>query len=97
VSKHSTQSQALKNQVGLIAIMKTLGKLNLTISNNENVHESLYTQMKNIIKKIKLNKNSWPFHSPVDASQVTDYYSVIKEPMGNILIIIQTYKHWKVI
>ena len=29
--------------------------------------------------------NSWPFHKPVDAKKVTDYYNIVKEPMGKFL------------
>lgn len=30
------------------------------------------------------HKSAWPFIDPVDASEVPDYYNVIKEPMGKL-------------
>ena len=39
------------------------------------------SQCRNIIMKLKANKNSWPFKEPVNAQQVPDYYDTIKEPM----------------
>ena len=39
------------------------------------------SQCRNIITKLKSNKNSWPFAEPVNAQQVPDYYETIKEPM----------------
>ena len=39
------------------------------------------SQCRNIIMKLKSNKNSWPFKEPVNAQQVPDYYDTIKEPM----------------
>lgn len=42
--------------------------------------------MKKFIKfpnrQIQSHKSAWPFIDPVDASEVPDYYNVIKEPMG---------------
>jgi histone acetyltransferase len=48
---------------------------------NENNNTNFYTQCRNIINKIKSNKNSWPFLKPVDSKEVPDYYEVIKDPM----------------
>ena len=39
------------------------------------------SQCRNIIIKLKSNKNSWPFKEPVNTQQVPDYYETIKEPM----------------
>jgi len=55
----------------------------LNLANNVNTNVNFYTQCKNIIQKLKSNKNSWPFLKPVDFKEVPDYYEVIKEPMGN--------------
>lgn len=46
---------------------------------------NFFTQCRNIIFKLKNNKNSWPFLKPVDPKQVLDYYDVIKEPMGKLI------------
>ena len=32
------------------------------------------------------HKSAWPFLDPVDASEVPDYYDVVKEPMGKYQI-----------
>lgn len=32
------------------------------------------------------HKSAWPFIDPVDASEVPDYYDIIKEPMGRLWI-----------
>jgi len=32
---------------------------------------------------LQAHKMGWPFLEPVDASEVPDYYIVIKEPMGS--------------
>lgn len=55
----------------------------INLANNSNTNVNFYTQCKNIINKLRNNKNSWPFHKPVDFKEVPDYYEVIKEPMGN--------------
>lgn len=56
----------------------------LFICSSEN-NVNLMTQCKNIIQKIKQNKNSWPFLTPVNKSEVVDYYDVIKDPMGILI------------
>lgn len=38
------------------------------------------------MKALVDHENSWPFRKPVDAKKVPDYYDIIKDPMGNILI-----------
>ncbi len=42
---------------------------------------NFYIQCKNIIKKLRECKNSWPFRKPVDQKEVPDYFEVITEPM----------------
>jgi len=49
---------------------------------NDNNNINFFTQCRNLVNKIKQNKNSWPFIKPVDPKEVPDYYEVIKEPMG---------------
>lgn len=48
---------------------------------NDHNNINFVTQCKNIIAKVKQQKNSWPFHSPVDPSEVPTYKDVIKNPM----------------
>jgi histone acetyltransferase len=48
---------------------------------NDYSNINFFTQCRNLVTKIKNNKNSWPFLKPVDQSEVPDYYEVIKEPM----------------
>jgi histone acetyltransferase len=55
---------------------------NLNKENGQNSNNNFLTQCRNIITKLKTNKNSWPFLTPVDAKNVPDYYELIKEPMG---------------
>lgn len=33
-----------------------------------------------------MHKSAWPFMEPVDPNEAPDYYKVIKEPMGNLLL-----------
>ena len=40
------------------------------------------SQCRSIINKLKEEKSSQPFLYPVNKEQVTDYYEVIKDPMG---------------
>jgi hypothetical protein len=35
-----------------------------------------------VLKHLRMLKDAWPFLEPVDAKQVTDYYNVIRFPMG---------------
>ncbi len=72
--------QVYCNQDGHIENTRIFGKINFNFRNENNVN--FLTQCKNIIQKIKQNKNSWPFLTPVNKSEVPDYYDVIKEPMG---------------
>lgn len=54
---------------------------------NDNSNVNFFTQCKNLITKVKNHKSSWPFLKPVDVKEVPDYYEVIKEPMGTIVLI----------
>ncbi|CEI92456.1 Putative Histone acetyltransferase-like protein [Rhizopus microsporus] len=44
-------------------------------------HPSHYNQMRHLVNELRAHPHSWPFHDPVNADEVTDYYEVIKEPM----------------
>ena len=48
---------------------------------NDHNNINFFTQCRNLVTKIKQNKNSWPFLKPVDPKYVQDYYEVIKYPM----------------
>lgn len=48
---------------------------------NDYTNVNFFTQCRNIIAKMKNNKNSWPFLKPVDPKEVPNYYETIKEPM----------------
>lgn len=48
---------------------------------NDYSNVNFFTQCRNIIAKMKNNKNSWPFLKPVDPKEVPNYYETIKEPM----------------
>jgi histone acetyltransferase len=54
----------------------------MNLINNSNSNLNFLSQCRNVINKLKMYKNSWPFHNPVDVKDVPDYYDVIKEPMG---------------
>lgn len=43
--------------------------------------------LQTLMNQIKAHKSAWPFLQPVDAKEVPDYYKVIKEPMGMLLMI----------
>lgn len=42
--------------------------------------------MKRLLTLLVDHPSSWAFANPVNAAEVTDYYDVIKEPMG---------EHWQ--
>ncbi|KAG1142438.1 hypothetical protein G6F37_008340 [Rhizopus arrhizus] len=44
-------------------------------------HQPHYNQMRHLVSELRAHAHSWPFHDPVNAEEVTDYYDVIKEPM----------------
>jgi histone acetyltransferase len=48
---------------------------------NDSSNINFYAQCRNLIQKLKLAKNAWPFLKPVDPKEVPDYYEIIKEPM----------------
>jgi nucleosome-remodeling factor subunit BPTF len=59
-----------------------------TASSNESVasaHTPLqdrhFAELRRLVSSLRAHKMSWPFLEPVSASEVPDYYSVIKEPM----------------
>lgn len=45
-------------------------------------HGPYYNAMKHIVSELTKDASSWPFLTPVDIEAVTDYYSYIKDPMG---------------
>lgn len=45
-------------------------------------HPPHYNQMRHLVSELRASPHSWPFHDPVNAEEVTDYYDIIKEPMG---------------
>lgn len=40
-----------------------------------------YASLKTLLQQIKNHRNAWPFKEPVDGRQVSDYYTIITEPM----------------
>lgn len=40
--------------------------------------------MRHLVSELTAHAHSWPFHEPVNADEVTDYYDVITEPMGKL-------------
>lgn len=38
--------------------------------------------MRHLVSELRAHAHSWPFHEAVNADEVTDYYDVIKSPMG---------------
>jgi histone acetyltransferase len=53
----------------------------LPMTKNE-IKLDFVSQCRSIINKLKEEKSSQPFLYPVNKEQVTDYYEVIKDPMG---------------
>jgi histone acetyltransferase len=41
-----------------------------------------YNQMRHLVTELASHRDAWPFQLPVNGDEVTDYYEVIKEPMG---------------
>ncbi|KAI9483024.1 MAG: hypothetical protein EXX96DRAFT_477298 [Benjaminiella poitrasii] len=44
-------------------------------------HPPHYNQMRHLVSELRAHPHSWPFHEPVNADEVADYYEVIAEPM----------------
>ena len=40
--------------------------------------------MEKLLLQMNQHPSSWAFTTPVNAAEVTDYYDVIKEPMGEL-------------
>ena len=53
---------------------------------------SFIAQCEKILNFAKNESNSWPFREPIKQSEVPDYYDVIKEPMGILLIRFTYYR-----
>jgi hypothetical protein len=56
----------------------------LSTSSNRPRHPPHYNQMRHLVSELRAHAHSWPFHEAVNADEVTDYYDVITEPMGNV-------------
>lgn len=56
--------------------------LSVNVSSVEPKKSRLYEFMKSILSELQSHAAAWPFMEPVNPAEVTDYYSVIKEPMG---------------
>jgi histone acetyltransferase len=41
--------------------------------------------LQQVLNDLQNDASAWPFQKPVDAGVVTDYYSVIKTPMGGFI------------
>ncbi len=44
-----------------------------------------YSAMRRVLTELQGHSQAWAFQQPVNGDEVTDYYSVIKEPMGTLL------------
>lgn len=51
--------------------------------NNKLLDTSDYVALNRLVKEILANRSSLPFRKPVTKAQAPNYYSIIKEPMGN--------------
>lgn len=40
--------------------------------------------MRHLVSELRASPHSWPFHEAVNPDEVTDYYDIIKEPMGKL-------------
>lgn len=38
--------------------------------------------MRHLVSELRAHPHSWPFHEPVNAEEVVDYYEIITDPMG---------------
>lgn len=50
--------------------------------------DTLAGMLKTVLNAVKNHKDAWPFRVPVVKERVTDYYDIIKYPMGKVLIVI---------
>lgn len=48
--------------------------------------DNLQRFMRQLLALVQEHGDSWPFHDPVDAAEVPDYYDVIKNPVSLVLI-----------
>ena len=46
-----------------------------------------FNQMRHLVTELSTHRDAWPFQQPVNGDEVTDYYEVIKEPMGKSIIV----------
>jgi hypothetical protein len=49
-------------------------------------YQTLQHTLKEVLRKIKDHPSAWPFLQPVDASEVPDYYEIIKDPIGMLFL-----------
>lgn len=70
---------------------------------NQPRHPVHYNQMRHLVAELRDHASSWPFQDPVNADEVTDYYEIIREPMGKLrmdvldissLMLSQISRHW---
>ena len=40
--------------------------------------------MRHIVSELRASPHSWPFVEAVNPDEVTDYYDIIKDPMGKL-------------
>jgi len=82
--KHKGGLNALKDDRGIINIaeipgIKESGWKPPQLSDDELTE--LQAELKETMVKLMTHDSSWPFHHPVDRSQVPDYYDIIKDPI----------------
>eukprot|EP01114_Cavostelium_apophysatum_P014276 TRINITY_DN3658_c0_g1_i1.p1 TRINITY_DN3658_c0_g1~~TRINITY_DN3658_c0_g1_i1.p1 ORF type:complete len:928 (+),score=296.49 TRINITY_DN3658_c0_g1_i1:268-3051(+) len=74
----------LKNEKGIINIaeipgIKESGWTPPELSEEE--LSQLQLTLQEVVEKIRVHDASWPFHKPVDRTEVPDYYDIIKDPI----------------
>jgi len=45
------------------------------------LQEKHFVELRKLVTSLRAHRHSWPFLEPVNASEVPDYYIVIKEPI----------------
>lgn len=64
-----------------MATAATMATSSATLPASAFLHGDVYRNCKDILQKLILRPESWPFREPVDSATLPDYFTVIRHPM----------------